>query len=96
MTGTAYEWDIETVGEQGDITHDHWDNLGQAPKPQELEANQRLVLVRDEVVDDSVEDRQWCYVGESFAFVYEQGQPTGKKAPKAQRAEYRAWLSREI
>ena len=42
MTGTAYEWDIETVGEQGDITHDHWDNLGQAPKPQELEAKSEV------------------------------------------------------
>ena len=96
MTGTAYEWDIETVGEQGDITHDHWDKLREAPAPKELEKNQRLVLVRDEVVDDSVEDRQWCYVAESFAFVYELGQPTGKKAPKVQRAEYLAWMNREI
>ena len=96
MTGTAYEWDIETVDEQGNITHDHWDNLRQAPAPKELQENQRLVLVRDEVVDGSVEDRQWCYVAESFAFEYEQGQPTGKKAPKARIAEFLAWQKRKI
>ena len=86
-----FEWDIETLDEHGDITHDHWDELRQAPKPHELEENQRLVLVRDVWVDESLEDRQWCYVAESFAFEYEQGQSTGKEAPKARIAEFLAW-----
>ena len=86
-----YEWDIETLDEHGDITHDHWDELRQAPKPHELEANQRLVLVRDVWVDESLDDRQWCYPEHSFEFVNESGQPTGKKVGAYLRAYFKAW-----
>tara|TARA_A100001391_G_scaffold166808_1_gene127022 strand:- start:301 stop:591 length:291 start_codon:yes stop_codon:yes gene_type:complete len=86
-----YEWDIETLDEHGDITHDHWDKLRQAPKPQELEENQRVVLVRDVWVDESLEDRQWCYPHLFTKFFDASGEPTGKRMPLRFLKEYVRW-----
>lgn len=56
----AYEWDIETVDEFGDI-HDHNHSARCPGIP--AEPNERLVLVRDAGNDDDgITDRQWAYV----------------------------------
>ena len=90
MREVIYEWDIETLTED-DIHHDHWDKLTQGPKPQELESNQRLVLVRDVFVDGGLQDRQWCYIAESMDFKHEAGQVSGKTAPLRYWDEFMAW-----
>ena len=89
-TKTFYEWDIETwVGE--DIEdHHHEDVISRLPS---LEANQKLVLVRDTFVHESLELRLWAYVvdgklpeffSDIGAYGYEE---TGYKVPKRFHAE---------
>ena len=88
---TVFEWDVETVDEHGDITHDHYDRLRHAPKPDELEGGQRLVLVRDKFLDGDLDDRDWCYIQESFEFVDSAGVPVGGRTPGYLEEEFRAW-----
>ena len=55
-----YEWDVETVDEFGDIQdHDHSETLRDYHL--EVEAPNRLVLVRDSYTDYGL-DRSWAYV----------------------------------
>lgn len=87
----TFEWDVETVDEYGDITHDHYDRLRHAPKPDELEDGQRLVLVRDVWEYGDQVDRDWCYIQESFEFVDSAGVLVGGRTPGYLEEEFRAW-----
>ena len=59
----VYEWDIETVDNNGDIQdHHHSDTCFDLIKCP-LEKGERLVLVRNLGNDeDGLQDRQWAYV----------------------------------
>lgn len=56
-----YEWDYETLSEDGDIIdHNHKDKLAAFTKE---DITTSLVLIRDEVNDiDGLQDRTWAYV----------------------------------
>lgn len=58
---TTYEWDYETVDENGDIVdHNHADQLS---KFTDGDKTNTLVLVRDvESENNGLEDRTWAYV----------------------------------
>ena len=93
-----YEWDIETVifdGEEvTDIHHDHWDKLSDGPSFDDVksEPNSRIVLVRDEYVDEDLQDRQWCYIEDSLQFHYSgPSNPTAETVPLKFWDEYMAW-----
>jgi len=77
----AYEWDIETVDEHGDILdHDH-----SATCPaHELAHNERLVLVRDVIGPEGVDDRTWAYVtgGKLPTFFSDAWQTHTREVPK--------------
>lgn len=91
----SYEWDIETVDEQGDVeNHHHADRLADLPP---LQANQRLVLVRDYGCEaDGLEDRQWAYVEEGVLpeFFQTTGGADDAAVPERFRAEFNKYIGR--
>ncbi len=96
---TIYEWDIETMEDDGSgdiLDHHHEDRLRDLPA---LESNQRLALVRD-VWDehDGLIDRLWAYVDYESKmlpkYFEDCGQPTMQKIPQKFHREIAAQVSR--
>ena len=82
MNNLLYEWDAETWLDDEVHDHDHRDTLGEMSR---LEADQRLVLVRD--VGNRIEgllDRLWAYVenGKLPEYFSDSMTVTGVKVPQ--------------
>jgi len=97
---TNYEWSIETVDEYHDIIDSDFSySLNDITcKPDELNKNYRLVLVRD-VIDkyDSLQDRTWGYVDlENMTLpVYTKDafERLSDKIPKKYHEELKRWIT---
>lgn len=89
-----YEWCIETSDDGDIVDNDFRDKLTEFTSP--LEANQELVLVRNEGnFDQGLKDRLWAYVknGKLPEYFYNSlEQPTGYKVPLKYHSELANYL----
>jgi len=90
-----YEWDVETFeitdGEVEIVDHDHSEKLliSQYMKASKAGNRKSLVLVRDVVSDNGVEDREWAYVQDGKLPTHFQDAygKHGTKVPKSKHLE---------